>query len=349
VRSDIGRSSPAEPACLHEVVRIVQAFAAELHHPRRAPAVTGGSHLERDLGIYSLERLELLLRLEEAFATPLGDAAAGAEYVHDLACLVDGGPAASRRAAPAAETHEHAVDSGPGSLAFSVYAAAVVLFAGSIVWLLLLVLPGDRLPVRLLRRVCRAVLRAGGCRLQVRGLEHLEEPALFVANHQSYIDCAVLVAALPIDLKIVVNERLPRWPLIGTIIRSARHVVVDRRAGDPRASCAAMTDALREGRSLLVFPEGTFADRAELLPFRLGGFSAAASAQRPVIPVALSGSRRILPDARRLLARGPLVVVIHPAVHPRGHGWRETLRLREEARACIARTLDTACKPPGLP
>jgi 1-acyl-sn-glycerol-3-phosphate acyltransferase len=152
----------------------------------------------------------------------------------------------------------------------------------------------------------------------------------------------VLLAAIPLDLKIVVNERLPAWPLIGTAVRTSRHVVVNRRATDPRLACAAMAEALRADRSLLVFPEGTFADRAELLPFRLGGFSAAVEAQRPVIPVVVRGSRQIMPASRRLLARGPVSVTIHPAIHPAGRGWGEILRLREEARACIARALKTS-------
>ncbi|MBA3297479.1 MAG: 1-acyl-sn-glycerol-3-phosphate acyltransferase [Acidobacteria bacterium] len=332
------------------MVRIVGAFVAELHHPRAAAAVSGDSHLERDFSMHSVERLELVLRLEEAFGIQVPDhAASSAESVGDLARLVSGRPAEDRsgRKLSAADTRENHVEAAPGSLAFTVYAALLVLCVGSVVWVLLLVLPGERLPGRVLRRASRALLRASGCPLDVQGLEHLEHPALLVANHQSYLDAVVLLATLPVDVKIVVNERLPRWPLIGTAIRRARHLVVDRTARDPRLACAAMAGALRAGESLLVFPEGTFADRAQLLPFRLGGFSAAVEARRPVVPVALRGTRHILPASRWLLARGPLSVTIHPAIRPRGPGWEETLRLREEARASIAQSVSTGRDDPG--
>ncbi len=262
------------------------AFVAELHHPRSAAAVSGDSHLERDFSMHSVERLELVLRLEEAFGIQVPDhAASSAESVGDLARLVSGRPAEDRsgRKLSAADTREDHVEAAPGSLAFTMYAALLVLCVGSVVWVLLLVLPGERLPGGVLRRASRALLRASGCPLEVQGLEHLEHAALLVANHQSYLDAVVLLATLPVDVKIVVNERLPRWPLIGTAIRRARHLVVDRTARDPRLACAAMAGALRAGESLLVFPEGTFADRAQLLPFRLGGFSAAVEARRPVV------------------------------------------------------------------
>jgi 1-acyl-sn-glycerol-3-phosphate acyltransferase len=59
-----------------------------------------------------------------------------------------------------------------------------------------------------------------------------------------------------------------------------------------------VTQALRGGRSLVFFPEGTFLRPPGVLPFRLGAFKAAAEARCPVVPVAIRGTRAILPASR---------------------------------------------------
>ncbi|MDQ3348157.1 MAG: 1-acyl-sn-glycerol-3-phosphate acyltransferase [Acidobacteriota bacterium] len=336
-----------QPACVAQVVGIVRALSAELSPARTPVAVCPHSHLERDLGLHSMERLELVLRLEEAFAAPMPDAALDAEYVRDLASMVGGHPPAerTRREPPAGEATAERLHVDLGSVPFTVYAALLVLFIGSGLWLLLLVVRSELLSRSLLRRASQALLRAWGCPLEVRGLEHIQQRAVFVANHQSYLDSVVLLAALPVDVTFVVNERLPTWPLIGTAIRRAGHLVVNRAGRDPRLACTAMAGLLRRGESLLVFPEGTFADAAELLPFRLGGFSAAVDAGRPVIPVSLRGSRHILPAFRRSVVRGPLSVTIHRPIHPAARGWAETLRLRDEAMGCIGQALTSRARP----
>ena len=331
------RVPPVQPACVEQVIGIVRALGVELSPARTPVAVCPDSHLERDLGLHSMERVELVLRLEEAFGAPMPDEALDAEYVGDLASLIAGHPPAERtKREPRGEATAARVHADPGSVAYTVYAGLLVLFIGSGLWLLLLVVRSELLSRRLLRGASQALLRAAGCPLEVRGLEHVQPRAVFVANHQSYLDSVVLLATLPLDVTFVVNERLPTWPLIGTAIRRARHLVVNRVGRDPRPACAAMAGLLRQGESLLVFPEGTFADTPELLPFRLGGFSAAVDAGRPVIPVSLHGSRHIFPAFRRSVVRGPLSVTIHRPIHPAARGgWAETLRLREASMGCI--------------
>ncbi len=341
----------AQPACIEQVVGIVRALSAEVSPAGTPVAVCLDSHLERDLGLHSMERLELILRLEGAFAAPMPDAALNAEYVGDLASMVGGDPPAerTRREPPAGEATAGRLHVDPGSVPFTVHAALLVLFIGSVLWLLLLVARSELLSRRLLRRATRSLLRASGCPLEIHGLEHIQQRAVFVANHQSYLDSVVLLAALPVDVTFVVNERLPAWPLIGTAIRRAGHLVVNRAGRDPRLACSAMAGLLRRGESLLVFPEGTFTDAAGLLPFRLGGFSAAVDAGRPVIPVSLRGPRHIFPAFRRSVVRGPLSVTIHRPIHPAARGWAETLRLRDAARECIGQALTSRGMPGATP
>ena len=95
--------------------------------------------------------------------------------------------------------------------------------------------------------------------------------------------------------------------------------------------------ALRAGESMFVFPEGTFVRAPGLLPFRLGAFRAAAETGRPVVPMALAGTRHIFPADTPLLRPGRITLTIEPPLRPGSTGWDETVRLRDEARRVISR------------
>jgi 1-acyl-sn-glycerol-3-phosphate acyltransferase len=84
---------------------------------------------------------------------------------------------------------------------------------------------------------------------------------------------------------------------IGTVIRKVGHVTIDKATVAQQLSSAdSLSHLLREGRQMLVFPEGTFFRAPALLPFRLGAFRAAVDTGRPIVPIALRGTRRVLPD-----------------------------------------------------
>jgi 1-acyl-sn-glycerol-3-phosphate acyltransferase len=189
------------------------------------------------------------------------------------------------------------------------------------------------------RRWCRAVLRLAGCGPTVHGLEHLpRQGAILVANHASYIDVAVLMAALPVDLRFVAKRELLTTPIVGTILRKAAHLTVDRvDVSRGVADAARVTAAVRGGAVVCVFPEGTFVRRAGLLPFRLGAFKAAVEAGCPVVPVAIRGTRSVLAADSWLPRPRRVDVTVGAPLHPVGDGWREIARVRDLARAEIAR------------
>lgn len=235
---------------------------------------------------------------------------------------------------------ERRAKSATGALLFTAYVVSLLLVVIPPLWVALLVLPRGRLPARLLRRGARVVIRLSGCRLRVRGLEHLANcgSAVLVANHGSYLDSVVLMAAVPIDYLFVVNHRAAAWPFVGLAIRTAGHLVVDRRRHADRRACAvAMMDTLRQGRSVLVFPEGTIHRRGSLLPFQPGAFRIAIAARRPVIPITLRGTEDMLSQESWTLRRGCLDVTIHEPIAPAEKGRRGILRMSESAREEMAR------------
>jgi 1-acyl-sn-glycerol-3-phosphate acyltransferase len=226
---------------------------------------------------------------------------------------------------------------------------ATLLFALRVGVVLLVTLPPLWLAVRLLpatavrhaaRQWCRAVLALSGCRLAVEGREHLATPGVLVANHSSYLDVVALLAAIPGDVRFVAKRELGHTPLVGTVLRRVGHLTVERfDLSRSVADAERVAGALREGVPLLFFPEGTFVATPGLLPFRLGAFKAAVEAECPVVPVAIVGTRDILPADRWLPRRGPITVAVGPPIRPEGGGWREIIRLRDRSRAAIATRL----------
>lgn len=104
-----------------------------------------------------------------------------------------------------------------------------------------------------------------------------------------------------------------------------------------------MAQAVQQGTGLAVFPEGTFVAAPGLLPFHLGAFLAAARAGVPVVPVAISGSRRLLPADRWWPRPAALRIEVCPPVVPpaeAGDLFAAAVRLRDAARQAIARRID---------
>jgi 1-acyl-sn-glycerol-3-phosphate acyltransferase len=174
----------------------------------------------------------------------------------------------------------------------------------------------------------------------VTGVESLDGvgAAILASNHASYIDSVVLMATIPTDFRFLAKRRLAEYPLIGTVIRKVGHATIEKATVAQQLSGAdVLASLLREGRQMLVFPEGTFLRPPELLPFRLGVFKAAVDTGRPIVPVALRGTRRVLPADTWLFTHGPIDVIVGEPLVPAGQGWQEMVRLRDEARAIIAR------------
>lgn len=225
---------------------------------------------------------------------------------------------------------------------FTAYVGLVLLLTLPPLWLTLALMPAGRAADRLVRLLSRFILRASGCRVRVSGDGTLQTigGAMLVSNHASYIDSLVLMAAVPGDYRFVANHGVSSLPVVGSAVRKAGHLTVDRGSRAARVECSrAMVVLLKEGRSLLVYPEGTRGGRPGLLPFRLGAFRAAVEAGRPIVPIALRGTSRVLTHDGWLLRPGSIDVTVHDPIAPAGSDRAEMRRMRRLARERIESSL----------
>jgi 1-acyl-sn-glycerol-3-phosphate acyltransferase len=180
-----------------------------------------------------------------------------------------------------------------------------------------LITRSSRMPQKIARLWARMLLSIGRVRLEVEGREHLnpQRPYIFAANHQSQFDIFALLAAVPVPFSWLAKDELFRIPLLGPAMKGAGYIPINRT--DRRAAFASIDQAaarVREGTSIVIFPEGTRSLDGKLKTFKKGGFFLAIKSTQPVVPVSISGSFRVLPKRRFRVHRGTIRVHFSPPV-----------------------------------
>jgi 1-acyl-sn-glycerol-3-phosphate acyltransferase len=223
------------------------------------------------------------------------------------------------------------------------YAAyAWILFAllAPLAWVIAAVLPYPGWAWKASGLVARAFFRLAGAPIRVDGLENLPGAgaSVLVANHSSYLDGLVLVAALATPFSFVAKRELGEQFFAGTFLRHIGTEFVERF--DPERSVEAaerLVELARAGRSLAFFPEGTFTRAPGLRPFRLGAFVAAVEGALPVVPVTLTGTRYLLRGDEWFPRRGKIGVIVGRPIAPDGSDWAAAIKLRDAVRGEILR------------
>lgn len=157
----------------------------------------------------------------------------------------------------------------------------------------------------------RGLLWAGGARLVVDGLEHVDpkRPTIYVANHQSTVDIPALFVALPVNFRYVAKQQLKHVPFIGWYLTLAGHVFVDRRNRSSAIQSLEKAGAqIRAGTSIAIFGEGTRSDDCTVLPFKKGPFALALAAKVPICPVTIEGSGEMMPKNSWRIRPRPIYV-----------------------------------------
>ena len=142
-----------------------------------------------------------------------------------------------------------------------------------------------------------------GVKLQVSGLENIRKQShyVFVANHSSYTDIPILFAAIPTNIRLILRHTLTRIPIWGWALLLSPMIIINRsNASKAKTTLAHAAEVIRNGASVLLFPEGTRTSTGELQPFKRGAFHMAYESGAKVIPVAISGSYEFLPRSKTL-------------------------------------------------
>lgn len=190
----------------------------------------------------------------------------------------------------------------------------------------------------------RRVVAGARMQLDVVGAERVppDRSYVFMSNHQSHIDIPVLYASVPVArLRMVTKTELFRVPVFGKAMRAAGMVEVNRKNRTQAvASLERAGEQIAAGTSVWIAPEGTRSRTGELGPLRKGGFHLATATHTPIVPVAISGTYRVLPPhAKSMRHDVPVKVVFGAPIETAGRAISE---LMDEVRAFLAANVDAS-------
>ncbi len=289
----------------------------------RGRAISGGTTLE-ELGLSSLERVELMVALEDRFQTRVDEAQfAEAGSVADLKQLLEQAPV---------------VDAAEEPLEFPTW--------------------NRRWPARVVRRLSLATWIVPLCRLfawaRVEGLEHLQElrgPVVFASNHQSHMDVPVILSALPGRWRAQVAPAMLK-EFFAAHFHPAGHswrqwftnslnyylacfyfntFPIPQREAGARHTLRYMGELTGRGWSILIFPEGVRSETGTIREFRGGIGMIASRLDVPVVPVRLDGVDRILHPSWVMARPGRVRVAFGAPLRLRGDDYAALARQVEES------------------
>lgn len=173
---------------------------------------------------------------------------------------------------------------------------------------------------------------------------------VFLCNHQSLFDIPALIVTVPGQVRMLAKRSLFRVPVFGWALWAGGFIPIDR--GDRSRARQSFTSAaarLREGTSILLFPEGTRSLTDTLLPFERGGFLLALKSGLPIVPVGVSGTRAVQPKGNWAIRPGRVTVRYGAPIHPADYGLRRKGELVEEVRRQVAELAGLALPPDPEP
>lgn len=175
-----------------------------------------------------------------------------------------------------------------------------------------------------------------------------EGPVVFIANHQSYADIlSFLYNIKNHQLSFIAKDTLGSIPVFGKWVLRIRGIFIER--GDVRASLRTINegvDYLKQGFSLVIFPEGTRSRSSEMAEFKPGSFKLATKAKVPIVPVTLDGGYRTYEQSGSVTKGCHIDFMVHPAIETKDMSRAELAELPQTVEKIIRDGLETLHSAP---
>ncbi|NME83892.1 lysophospholipid acyltransferase family protein [Clostridium sp. SM-530-WT-3G] len=168
-------------------------------------------------------------------------------------------------------------------------------------------------------RWAKSVMKLAGARITVVGQENIpkDKTALFVSNHQSNFDIPLLMSSIDVPKGFIAKKELEKWPMISTWMKYINCIFMDR--SNLRKSAEAIvqgTKLLKNGYSMVIFPEGTRSKGGPIQDFKAGSFKLATKSGCLIVPVTINGTYKLLEANNNKIKGADVELVIHPPIDP---------------------------------
>lgn len=187
-------------------------------------------------------------------------------------------------------------------------------------------------------------------KVKVVGRENIDPHTsyIFVANHQGAFDIFTIYGYLNHNFKWLMKKKLEKIFMVGPACRRAGHIFVDdSKLAAIKTTITQARETLKDGMSLVIFPEGSRTWDGKMIPFKRGAFMLASEFNLPVVPVTIDGSYRRMPRYTYNITPGTITLHIHAPIPPGEKGF-VTKQLMAQCREIIEEDLPTEDKGESL-
>ncbi len=201
----------------------------------------------------------------------------------------------------------------------------------------------------IMRTWSRIISALMGLRFSVYGTENIEPETSYIVtpNHQGIADIHAMASALPIPFRWVLKKELLKIPIFGWALWSTGPIAIDRSntASSIETLKREKDEKLKDGWSVLIYPEGTRTPDGNLLEFKKGAFMMAVQSGIPILPVVCNGAFKILPKKSIAFRRGHVTLTICPPIPTKGLSEKDVPELMSKTRQAILTELRTDYDP----
>jgi len=185
------------------------------------------------------------------------------------------------------------------------------------------VFPDSDNKIHILARLwAKILLFLGNTKVKVIGTENIryDSPQIFMGNHQSDFDILIALAHIPVQFRWIAKKELFAIPVFGAAMRSAGYIEIDR--SDRTKAMHSLEEAalrIKNGKSIMTFPEGTRSRDGEIKPFKQGVFYLAIKSGVPIVPVSIVGSGKIMPKRSLRIKPGQIKMILGKPIDVHGY------------------------------
>jgi 1-acyl-sn-glycerol-3-phosphate acyltransferase len=190
-------------------------------------------------------------------------------------------------------------------------------------------------------------VRSVGVKVEVSGKERIPAGAcLFVANHTSSADAPAVVGAIPRRIAILLKKSLFAYPIVGQAFKVAHFIPVER--GNHESAVASLekaTEAMKEGQSFLIYPEGTRSNDGRLGDFKRGAVVMAIKAGVPIVPMVCAGAHKVMAKRSLTIRPGVITVEFLEPIDASQYSFEQREELNARVKSVMAAALPEDQKP----
>lgn len=189
----------------------------------------------------------------------------------------------------------------------------------------------------------RSILIVSRIKVSVKGLSKIDQSRsyIFMSNHQSNFDIPVMLGHLKVQFRWLAKIELFRIPIFGHAMRKAGYISIDRNNRESAfESLKLAARKIKNGVSVLIFPEGTRSLDGKVRPFKKGGFVLAIDAGVPIVPIVLTGTRSIMTKGSFRINPGNVSMIVCQPIQTSVYTRKTKEALMEKVRSVICDCLE---------